>query len=280
MAVELAQEIDISLIRIDGDTQPRAALNYDTINDYAQNMIDGDIFPPIIVHYDGENYWLTDGFHRYHAARLAGKDTVDAEIRQGDRRQAKWESYAVNKKNGMRMTNDDKQKIVTEILRDPEWSQYPNAVIARHCGVDKETVRKYRNALMGEIRPLGRIDSKDVNDDYQPSTTNNWNKPQPEMPFLPFQELAREELAQEHDEDEEVEDTEEERYMIAVDNCTVDYYDDSLRREAFERDEEEREIKKDKRDAHVMQVMGSSDSPEWYTPTWIVEEVLALKGNI
>src|SRR5437773_5756457 len=40
---------------------------HDTINDYAQSMNEGDIFPPIIVHYDGKDYWLTDGFHRYHA---------------------------------------------------------------------------------------------------------------------------------------------------------------------------------------------------------------------
>lgn len=78
MAVELAQEIDISLIRIDGDTQPRAELNHDTINDYAQSMNEGDVFPPIIVHYDGQHYWLTDGFHRYHAAKLAGRDAIDA----------------------------------------------------------------------------------------------------------------------------------------------------------------------------------------------------------
>lgn len=37
---------------------------------------------------------------------------------------------------------------------------------------------------------------------------------------------------------------------------------------------------KAKRDAHVMRVMGSSDSPEWYTPPEIVEKVLELMGTI
>jgi hypothetical protein len=37
---------------------------------------------------------------------------------------------------------------------------------------------------------------------------------------------------------------------------------------------------KARRDAHVMGVMGSSDSPEWYTPREIVNAVLKLMGSI
>ncbi len=37
---------------------------------------------------------------------------------------------------------------------------------------------------------------------------------------------------------------------------------------------------KEKRDAHVMEVMGSSDSPEWYTPSLVIEPVLQLFGEI
>lgn len=37
---------------------------------------------------------------------------------------------------------------------------------------------------------------------------------------------------------------------------------------------------KEKRDEHVMRVMGSSDSPEWYTPDFVIEHTLRLFGEI
>ena len=58
----------ISQIRRDGGTQPRAAINQDTVNEYREDMKNGDKFPPVIVFYDGEIYWLADGFHRIEAA--------------------------------------------------------------------------------------------------------------------------------------------------------------------------------------------------------------------
>lgn len=70
------------------------------------------------------------------------------------------------------------------------------------------------------------------------------------------------------------EETEETRYQTAVDMGTTDLYYDNLRREAIQRDKEER------RDTHVMRVMGSSDSPEWYTPREIIERVLACFGEV
>ncbi len=37
---------------------------------------------------------------------------------------------------------------------------------------------------------------------------------------------------------------------------------------------------KEKRDAHVMRVMGSSDSPEWYTPQDIIDRVCKMFGEV
>ena len=36
----------------------------------------------------GGNYWLVDGFHRYHAARKAGKTTIMAKVSPGTQRSA------------------------------------------------------------------------------------------------------------------------------------------------------------------------------------------------
>ena len=35
------------------------------------------------VFYDGTDNWLSDGFHRLYAARNAGFDEIDADVRQG-----------------------------------------------------------------------------------------------------------------------------------------------------------------------------------------------------
>jgi hypothetical protein len=65
-------ELAINLIRTDGGTQPRAELDYGVIQDYAQQMWEGAVFPDVIVFYDGVDYWLGDGFHRYETRDAPG----------------------------------------------------------------------------------------------------------------------------------------------------------------------------------------------------------------
>lgn len=96
----------------------------------------------------------------------------------------------------------------------------------------------------------------------------------------PARQVVLEKLVEksEADEDEETDEnipepTEEDHYLTAIDTGTLDYYYDDLRREAIQRD-------KEKRDNHVMKVMGSSESPEWYTPQEIIETVLRCLGTI
>jgi hypothetical protein len=60
--------LPLDSIRIDGGTQPRSVLNFDTIDDYAEAMKAGAKFPAVTVYYDGEIYWLGDGFHRHRAS--------------------------------------------------------------------------------------------------------------------------------------------------------------------------------------------------------------------
>ena len=39
-------------IRTDGGTQPRTAINQFVVDDYAEAIISGDEFPPVVVYYD------------------------------------------------------------------------------------------------------------------------------------------------------------------------------------------------------------------------------------
>src|SRR5690348_3428017 len=124
-------ELAINLIRTDGGTQPRAELDYGVIQDYAQQMLEGVVFPDVIVFYDGVHYWLGDGFHRHHATRQICRETINAEIRQGTRRDAQLYSVGANATHGLRRTNADKRRAVETLLRDAEWSKWSDREIAR-----------------------------------------------------------------------------------------------------------------------------------------------------
>jgi uncharacterized ParB-like nuclease family protein len=51
--------------------------------DFSQDMKAGVEFPPLLVVFDGTDYWLVDGFHRLEAARSILREEIDCEIRKG-----------------------------------------------------------------------------------------------------------------------------------------------------------------------------------------------------
>ena len=139
---------NLGKIRTDGGTQSRAAISEETVADYVEAMSDPNtVFPPVIVYYDGEDYWLADGFHRVAAWGRIGRDGVPADVRQGDRRQAILHSVAANAVHGLRRTNADKRRAVTTLLEDDEWAQWSNREIARRCGVSDLLVADVRRML-------------------------------------------------------------------------------------------------------------------------------------
>lgn len=142
-------EIAIGVIRIDGGTQSRACLNQETVEAYAEKAKEGAQLPPVVVFFDGESYWLADGFHRRAAASAAGKETVVCNVRQGTRRDAILFSVGANDAHGLRRTNADKRRAVEMLLSDEEWSTNSDRWIAEKCGVHSETVGVYRKQLPG-----------------------------------------------------------------------------------------------------------------------------------
>lgn len=144
-------ELRLDQIRTDGGTQPRYALDWSAIDDYTDEMEAGAKFPPVVVFYDGENYWLADGFHRIQAKSQTGAETIAVDLRQGTLEDAQWFSFSANKANGLRRTNDDKQRAVKAALMHPKGAGLSNRQIAAHVGVDEGTVRNWREKLTAEI---------------------------------------------------------------------------------------------------------------------------------
>lgn len=139
--------LDISKIKIDELTRSRVELNQDIVAEYAQAMLDGAEFPAVTVFFDGSDFWLADGYHRYFAAKKAGKELLFESITPGSKRDAILYSLGANAAHGLRRTNADKRKAVMLMLNDSEWSQWSDNQIAKQCGVHHSTVGDYRNSL-------------------------------------------------------------------------------------------------------------------------------------
>jgi hypothetical protein len=142
----------IPLARIkDGGAQIRVEMRPETINDYANDLLDGAIFPPIVVFYDGSDYWLADGFHRVEAGRKISRETIVPEIREGSSRDAVLHGIGSNAAHGLRRTQADKRRAVERLLKDPEWARWSDRKIGEVAKVDHKTVGTIRRELAGEF---------------------------------------------------------------------------------------------------------------------------------
>ena len=138
-----------SQIRTDGGTQPRSRIDPDTVDEYANEMKRDAMFPPLVVFYDGEHYWLADGFHRLYAHNWAreGKP-IECNVLQGTQRDAILYSVGANARHGLRRTNEDKRRAVTRLLEDDEWGRWSDNEIARRCQVSQPFVSGLRSSLI------------------------------------------------------------------------------------------------------------------------------------
>ena len=139
--------LELDQIRTNGGTQSRVELNQETVAEYAQAFTAGASFPPVVVFFDGANYWLADGFHRYFGARDAGESAIDAEIRTGTQRDAVLYSWGANDKHGLPRSNADKRNIVTVILKDEQGRQWSDRDIAKRFGFSHPFVGNVRRSL-------------------------------------------------------------------------------------------------------------------------------------
>ncbi|MBI5957895.1 MAG: ParB N-terminal domain-containing protein [Chloroflexi bacterium] len=143
-------KLALSKIRRDGGTQPRAALNPEVVEDYAEAMRAKKKLPPAIVFYDGTDYWLVDGFHRVAAVELNDGTEYYFIVKEGTRRDAVLFSLGVNDEHGLRRTNDDKRQSVMTMLQDQEWVGWSDHEIAKQCKVSHGYVGKIRTSLDSE----------------------------------------------------------------------------------------------------------------------------------
>jgi FtsZ-binding cell division protein ZapB len=154
--------INLDKIVIDAGTQARAKIDQELVAEYTDLLKQGTVFDPVTLFYDGAQYFLADGFHRYFANRKAGSPNINANTIEGTLRDAILFSFSANSKHGRRPNAADRRKAVTTMLNDIEWQDYSDREIARICDVSHTlvaTIRKELNAT--------KVDTKYVRDGKQ-----------------------------------------------------------------------------------------------------------------
>lgn len=152
-----ATMLPIAKIRRDGGTQIRVEFNETTADEFAEMLMDGREFPPVTVFFDGDDYWLADGFHRMRAHERAWREEIAADVVDGSRRDAILYAVGANDAHGIRRSNRDKRNAVETLLMDPEWSAWPLMRIADQCAVSVGFVHKLASFHGEKMKPAERI---------------------------------------------------------------------------------------------------------------------------
>jgi hypothetical protein len=180
------KKINILNIRIDGGTQPRQEINYDVVKDYAELMRDGVTFPPVTVYFDGAEYWLADGFHRYHATKANATATIEAEVVTGSVDDAEEYSFTANGGRGNDLTKEDKKAIIRRMLLKERYAGWSQERIAKHVHVSAMFVSRVKASMEIKDEPKTKKFIKDgVEKEMNVSNIGKKAKDQPTKPTKP-----------------------------------------------------------------------------------------------
>jgi len=108
-------------------------------------MKEGDEFPLMETMFDGETYWLVDGFHRYHALKLLGIKEVEIKAKLGTLQEAQVEALRANSDHGKPLTNKDKRNKVMMALKIEGFDKKTNYEIAKICQLSQPFIAAVRN---------------------------------------------------------------------------------------------------------------------------------------
>jgi len=153
---ERTGQMKLNQLTIDGGTQSRVKIIQEAVDEYAESLAGGARFPPVLAYYDGINYYLTDGYHRYFAHQKAGLKDIEVTVVNGTLRDAILRSFSVNAENGRHRSNEDKRNAVQAMLDDFEWQFWNNTEIAKACRVSVTLVESVRGGVKPEVVKVSR----------------------------------------------------------------------------------------------------------------------------
>jgi len=189
----------IAKIRTDGKTQSRKKIDPKWVQDYAEHMKEGAVFPPPVVFFDKKNYWLADGFHRVAANKSNGVLEIEVEVKEGTVRDAKLFAIRANNFHGRNMTQDEKRDNIIYMIQDEEYGKWSDDRIAKEGGVSRITVYRIRKKLEAEQKVEKKTKTtyvdKDGKEKEMTLPTKEEAKEEVETKEEPVEELTEEEAA-------------------------------------------------------------------------------------
>lgn len=164
-------------IKQDKDLQPRIEMNTGKVEEYAEILKDGGTLPAVAVFWDEKigKYLLADGFHRVAAHVEAGFESVQCEVFPGGRRDAILYSCGANATHGLPRTNADKNRAATSMVLDPEWGEWSDRAIAKHCGVSHVMVGTVRRMVSNSQPKSAKSSPGDFSGDGSLETVSSDN---------------------------------------------------------------------------------------------------------
>ncbi len=179
--------LSLSVIRTDAGTQTRVRVDEQTCADYAEAMIRGDKFPPVVVFQNNGEMILADGFHRVRAARLAKFERIWVEIHHGTRLDALKFSLSANHRHGVRRSNEDKRHAASIALK--EFGSLSDGALGEMCGVSQPFVSSVRRQLKTVLSWPKRV-GRDGKRRKLPGRSSQPGEPRP-LPVAPLNGRAR-----------------------------------------------------------------------------------------
>lgn len=143
-------EIPIENLVLDERLQPRSNMTQTMVDEYMEDIAEGDQFPPVEVVDSGRGLYLVDGWHRVAAYRALGHPTVFAYVSEGGMDYAVLASSGANASHGLRRTNADKRRSVMRLLTTASLASMSDAALARAAKVSTRFVGIIRQTLEEE----------------------------------------------------------------------------------------------------------------------------------
>jgi hypothetical protein len=140
--------VPMNLIVLDESAQPRVTMDFGMVEEFVADMLRGDAFPPLDVFFDGEVYWLADGFHRYHAATAIQMTEIVCRVDDGDLDDAVWFSLQANRTNGVRRTAQDVRNAVKRAIVHRKGTDESDSFVGEYIGCSYKTVTRERQLLV------------------------------------------------------------------------------------------------------------------------------------
>ena len=146
--------IPVEAVVFDAKIYPRAVHSAATVDQYADALEAGDVFPPIILEPDTNR--LFDGFHRWQAHEKLGRTDIEAvyrEIPSGI--PPKLFSASLSVKHGDRIKGEELRRIAREIVTAEESFNINTA--AKYLGVSRQTAANWTRDIYDYRRDVRAV---------------------------------------------------------------------------------------------------------------------------